>query len=183
MTQLQTKQQKRPEMVSIYYRLSSLRISLGLYQYLTQLPAMLWCGVSDNWSSESPLILCTIHSDMYITQNADIVTNPLGTRYRILLCRLFSLHVLFLVIWVIRSSGHGMFKCYPRILMLVCFGAKVVANFLLTSLFCFRYWTALLWDRIQRSLRKLWLNGKNCLVNAPVTSCGSQYLVTVLSFA
>ena len=32
-------------------------------------------------SSESQLILCAIHSDLYITQNADIVTNPLGTRY------------------------------------------------------------------------------------------------------
>ena len=32
-------------------------------------------------SSESQLILCTIHSDMYITQNADIVTNLPGTRY------------------------------------------------------------------------------------------------------
>ena len=29
-------------------------------------------------------------------------------------------------------------------------------------LFCSRYWTALICDRIQRSLRKPWLNGKNC---------------------
>ena len=60
-------------------------------------------------------------------------------------------------------------------------------NLLLTSLFCSKYWTALICDRIQRSFRKPWLNGKNCsscecpcdLVRVPILgNCSVFCIVT-----
>ena len=58
-------------------------------------------------------------------------------------------------------------------------------NYLLTSMFCSRYWTALICDRIQRSLRKPWLNGKNCsscecpcdLVRVPILGNSSVFCI------
>ena len=111
-------------------------------------------------SSESPLILCTIHSDLYITHNADIVTNPLGTRYT------FSCTVAFSSCFVLSDLSHPTqwswdVQMLSQNLDARLFWRKSSYKLVANSLFCSRYWTALICDRIQRSFRKSWLNGKN----------------------